>query len=44
MVEKKRRNPGLELSYLLVWNFGMEPICMETCLGLCLELLVRKPT
>ena len=38
--KKKRRNPGLELSYLLVCNFGM-----DTCLGFCMEsmdLLVRK--
>ena len=25
-------------------NQGMEPICMDTCLGLCMDLLVRKPS
>ena len=29
---------------ILIWNFGMEPICMDTCLGLCMDLLVRKPS
>ena len=39
---KEKKNQGLELSYLLVWNF-----CMDTYLGLCMksmDLLVRKPS
>ena len=38
---------GTYMYEILVWNTCMEPICMDTCLGLCMEsmdLLVRKPS
>ena len=27
-----------------VRNSCMEPRCMDTCLGLCIDLLIRKPS
>ena len=45
---RKKRKLGFEgFKKIKVWYTCMEPICMDTCLGLCMEsmdLLVRKPS